>query len=78
MNDRIKNLTTYDNYKPSGVDFMSDIPNHWNLKRLKDVISLIQSGTTPKSSDNLTLPNQIIDWFTPFDFKQMTLNNTNK
>jgi type I restriction enzyme, S subunit len=51
----IKNLSTYDNYKPGGIEFIDDIPKNWKIKRLKDVINLIQSGTTPKSSNQLNL-----------------------
>ena len=33
----------YTQYKPSGVDWLGDIPAHWNLKRLKYAASSIKS-----------------------------------
>lgn len=33
--------------KPSGVDWLGDIPEHWEVKRLKYVVSKVGSGITP-------------------------------
>ena len=32
-------LQTYDNYKPSGVEWLGDIPEHWEVKRFKHIFS---------------------------------------
>ena len=34
--------------KPSGVDWLGDIPEHWEVKRLKYFASKVGSGVTPK------------------------------
>jgi type I restriction enzyme, S subunit len=34
--------------KPSGVDWLEDIPEHWEVKRLKYFVSKVGSGVTPK------------------------------
>ena len=31
----------YDSYKPSGIDWIGDIPSHWNIQRLKFGMNLI-------------------------------------
>ena len=33
--------------KPSGVDWIGEIPKHWELKRVKYLANLISKGTTP-------------------------------
>ena len=27
---------TYPNYKPSGVEWLGDVPEHWEIKRIKE------------------------------------------
>jgi len=33
-------MKTYDKYKPSGIDWLGDIPSHWDVKRLKYCASI--------------------------------------
>ena len=35
----------YPAYKPSGIDWLGDIPTHWDVRRLKQVASLNPSRT---------------------------------
>ena len=37
MNNTITKLQAYSNYKPSGVEWLGDIPEHWELKRFKHI-----------------------------------------
>lgn len=41
-------LKSYTSYKKSGAEWMGDIPEHWNFTRIKNVISKITSGVTPR------------------------------
>jgi len=43
-------LAKYDKYKDSGVDWLGDVPEHWEDKRIKDIFKKIGSGTTPSTS----------------------------
>lgn len=55
----------YSKYKPSGVEWLGDIPENWKLKPLKRMFS-IMNGSTPKSGE----PNYWdgdIPWATPDD-----------
>lgn len=54
--------------KPSGIDWLGDIPNHWKVKKLKFLISSIQGGGTP-STDNAAFWNGSIPWVSPKDMK---------
>jgi len=42
-------MEKYNNYKDSGVDWLKKIPNHWSLKRVKDLTEIISKGTTPST-----------------------------
>jgi type I restriction enzyme S subunit len=56
METAVQNTTKrYDKYKPSGVEWLGDIPEHWEVKRFKH-ISNIQKGKLPQKivSENLT------------------------
>jgi len=75
---KITNVSTYDNYKDSGVKWIGDIPKSWKLKRLKDLITNVQSGTTPKSSDKTNEINKIKNWYTPSDLKNNNLTNSKR
>lgn len=35
------NLPTYTHYKPSGVQWLGDIPEHWEVKRLKFIADVV-------------------------------------
>ena len=38
----------YDSFKPSGIDWIGDIPSHWTVLRLKHLIRM-KSGDTLSS-----------------------------
>jgi type I restriction enzyme S subunit len=43
-------LTKYDSYKDSGVEWLGEIPNHWEVKRVKDFLSNCIYGTSEKTN----------------------------
>jgi type I restriction enzyme S subunit len=47
MNNTMKK---YDNYKDSGIEWIGDVPNHWELKKIKH-LGKILSGYSFKSDD---------------------------
>lgn len=42
-------MMKYNTYKPSEIDWSLDIPAHWEVRRIKDVVSVISKGTTPST-----------------------------
>ena len=52
--------------KNSGVEWIGDIPEHWEVKKLKFIFDKIQTGTTPISQINGYFDGEI-NWFTPKD-----------
>lgn len=51
--------------KPSGVEWVGDIPKDWQVSRLKN-FCIIKNGSTPKSDNELFWNGNII-WITPQD-----------
>ena len=42
-------MMRYEKHKPSGVEWLGEIPEHWEVKRVKDLTSIISKGTTPST-----------------------------
>jgi type I restriction enzyme S subunit len=41
--------------KPSGVDWLGDVPEHWGVRRLKECSNTISKGTTPSTEGHKIL-----------------------
>lgn len=48
--------------KPSGIDWIGCIPEHWRTTKVKYEIGLIGSGTTPESGNPLYYDDGIFNW----------------
>lgn len=44
-------MIAYNNYKPSGIDWIGDIPEHWQVKRIKSVAHIYR-GASPRPIDD--------------------------
>ncbi|KTD34684.1 putative type I restriction-modification system (methylase S subunit) [Legionella moravica] len=67
----------YEKYNNSGVDWLGEVPNTWELKKLKYIIEIIQTGTTPSTNDQSFFDGNI-DWFNPKDLNHEVLINSEK
>lgn len=45
-------MKTYQKYKPSGIEWIEDIPEHWEVKRLKYIANSNPSNIDKKSSED--------------------------
>ena len=55
---------------PSGIDWISEIPEGWSNIRLKDIF-VLKTGTTPKSFEaGLNEEENLVNWFTPSDVSE--------
>lgn len=50
--------------KPSGIDWIGDIPATWDIKRIKDV-SKMQTGTTPPNNEGVNIDGDGVNCFIP-------------
>jgi type I restriction enzyme S subunit len=63
------NYQGYQKYKDSGVVWLGDIPEHWEVKRLKFICTKVQTGTTPPTTQGEYYTEGNLNWFAPSDFK---------
>lgn len=74
------NLPRYPEYKPSGVEWLGEVPRHWEIKKLK-FVALVQPSNVDKKTEDNEVPvllcnytdvykNEYID--SSFDFMKAT------
>lgn len=61
--------------KDSGIDWIGQIPEHWEVKRFKDVVSKYTTGGTPSTSNNAYFTGDNI-WITIGDIGESNLVST--
>jgi type I restriction enzyme S subunit len=59
--------------KDSGVAWLGEVPEHWEVKRLKFISESVQTGTTPPSANPEYYDSDDVDWFSPSDFSNRNL-----
>ena len=57
--------------KPSGVEWLGDVPEHWEIRRLRQCVS-ISGGMTP-SMEVRRFWDGLVPWVTPKDMKQAVI-----
>jgi restriction endonuclease S subunit len=62
-------MSIHPTYKPSGIEWLGDIPEHWEVKRIINV-STIANGSTPKSNVDKYWEGDIT-WVTPGDISKL-------
>lgn len=59
--------------KDSGIEWIGEVPKHWEVKRMKE-LSAIGSGTTPKSGEDKYYENGIHPWLNTSDVQDCVIN----
>ena len=54
--------------KPSGIEWLGDIPVHWEVLPLRRITSRVATGRTPPSTTTDYFTDGNLNWFTPGDF----------
>lgn len=67
-----KGLNPNAEMKDSGIEWLGEIPKHWEVKRLKNVANYIQTGITPPS-ENSDYYDGEIPWYGPGGFNGETI-----
>jgi type I restriction enzyme, S subunit len=55
--------------KDSGIDWIGEVPEHWEIWKTKFLCKKVSTGNTPSSDELKYYENGTINWFTPGDFK---------
>jgi|688.fasta_scaffold01927_7 type I restriction enzyme S subunit len=48
----LRGYRPYPAYKASGVEWLGEIPKHWDVKRLKNAVKKLETGGTPESNNS--------------------------
>jgi len=54
----------YPKYNPSGFEWLGDVPEHWEVKRLK-YLARLQTGNTPSKSNDENYSDEGLLWVKP-------------
>ena len=66
---------SYESYKPSGINWLGDIPSHWEAKKLKYLLESVLGGGTP-STEDASFWNGEYPWVSPKDMKSDIITKT--
>ena len=69
-------MNQYTTYKSSGNDWLGEIPDHWEVKRIKDLFKEFGSGTTPSTSNVDYYDEGTINWLNTTDLNNEVVNYT--
>lgn len=64
-----------ESYKDSGVEWIGDVPSHWEVLLLK-FISTVVTGNTPSRAHLKNYSNNGVIWIKPDDLKQFNPNKS--
>ena len=68
----------YSKYKDSGVEWIGEIPEHWENKKISHSFGKIQSGITPSTNKEEYYENGKISWVTSGDLNDSKIVKTKK
>ena len=68
----------YPAYKPSGVDWLGEIPAHWEVWKVTHAFKIIGSGTTPPTSQQEEYYNGDIPWVNTGELRDGIVSDTAK
>lgn len=64
----------YSEYKDSGVSWIGQVPSHWSIRRLKEIVKFSGGGTPAR--DNFAFWNGDIPWISPKDMKSELVDSS--
>jgi len=71
-------MKPYEKYKSSGIEWLGVIPEHWEVKRVKEIFRRIGSGTTPPSGDPTYYDENGFNWLQTGDLNDGLISETSK
>lgn len=74
---KFRQMMRYETYKPSGIEWIGDIPEHWEVKKLKHVAN-VETGNTPPMSDPDNYADEGLPWIKPDNLNDFNLLTTSE
>ncbi|MFN8431714.1 MAG: restriction endonuclease subunit S [Spirosomataceae bacterium] len=74
----LQKMKPYPIYKPTNIDWIGEIPEHWSQRKVAWSFDLIGSGTTPKSDSDLYYENGTNNWLLTGDLNDGEIFETTK
>jgi len=71
-------MEKYEKYKDSGIEWIGEIPEHWEVKKLNYCFSVIGSGTTPTAGKTEYYNNGEYNWLQTGDLNNFEIIETSK
>lgn len=59
--------------KPSGVEWLGDVPEHWKILPLRRLVKAIKTGGTPTGAEESAFDDDGFNWYSPGDFEENTI-----
>ena len=67
---RAAGLDPYPKLKPSGIDWLGDVPEHWDTVAVRRRARRIQTGSTPPTAEERYFEDGTIPWYGPGSFDE--------
>jgi type I restriction enzyme, S subunit len=67
---RAAGLEPYPKLKPSGIDWLGDVPEHWDTVAVRRRARRIQTGSTPPTAEERYFEDGTIPWYGPGSFDE--------
>ncbi|MEY3964868.1 MAG: hypothetical protein RL263_36 [Bacteroidota bacterium] len=64
--------------KDSGMEWLGEIPAHWEVKRLRNIVDSVKTGSTPPTDEIQFFSPQEINWYGPGDFENLFLGEAKR
>lgn len=71
-------MKKYDSYKNSGIEWIGEIPSHWEVKKVSYCFEQIGSGTTPTAGKPEYYENGKFNWLQTGDLNDSEIIETSK
>lgn len=71
-------MRKYDTYKDSGIEWIGEIPSHWEVKKVNYCFEQIGSGTTPTAGKPEFYENGEFNWLQTGDLNDNEIYETSK
>jgi type I restriction enzyme, S subunit len=67
---RSAGVDPYPKLKPSGIDWLGDVPEHWGIAAVRRRAVRVQTGSTPPTSEERYYEDGTLPWYGPGSFDE--------